>query len=486
MLDLTRGPETPDWVKDAVFYQIFPDRFAQGEGVPKPSNLEPWDAPPTLRGFKGGDLLGIVERLDHLQELGITAIYLNPIFQSTANHRYHTYDYYNVDPMLGGNDALRTLLDAAHRRGMRVVLDGVFNHASRGFFQFNHILENGPQSPYLDWFGVERWPLHPYDVRRPANYRAWWSDRELPAFNTDTPAVREFLLGVAEHWIEFGADGWRLDVPEEINDPAFWREFRRRVRRANPEAYLVGEIWHAAPTWLQGDQFDGVMNYPLMIACLGFFGGEALNTRFRPGGHRLRPLGARAFARRIRDCLALYDWNVIQTQLNLVGSHDTARFLTVVGGQSARLELAILFLMTYPGAPCIYYGDEVGMLGGTDPACRGGFQWDRSRWKPDLFDSIRRSIRLRHAHSALRRGRFHRLYSHQGVYAFARQLDDELLVVVLNGSEKVRGVDLPVQGLAPSGSRFHEVWDGERLAVKAGRLRSVGLEPLSGRVFRLV
>ncbi len=251
---------TPDWISDAVFYQIFPDRFAQSEKVPKPSNLEPWHAPPTQHGFKGGDLMGIAERLDYLLDLGVTAIYLNPIFQSTANHRYHTHDYYQVDPILGGNGALRSLLDRAHQRGMRVILDGVFNHASRGFFQFNHIAENGPESPYVDWFLVNNYPLRPYHARKGMQgYEAWWNLPALPKLNVSTPAVREFLWDVAVHWIEFGADGWRLDVPAEIDDDAFWQEFRHRVRGANPDAYLVGEIWNDAHDWLQGDKFDAVI-----------------------------------------------------------------------------------------------------------------------------------------------------------------------------------------------------------------------------------
>lgn len=172
--------QTPDWVKDAVFYQIFPDRFAKSERVPKPNNLEPWDSPPTLYGFKGGDLRGVLEHLDYLQDLGVNAIYFNPIFQSAANHRYHTHDYYRVDPILGGDEAFRELLDEAHRRGVRIVLDGVFNHASRGFFQFNHILENGPASPYLDWFIVKGFPLYAYAARRRPNYQAWWGLRALP------------------------------------------------------------------------------------------------------------------------------------------------------------------------------------------------------------------------------------------------------------------------------------------------------------------
>ena len=181
--------ETPDWVPDAVFYQIFPDRFARSGRVNDLVNLEPWDSPPTCHGFKGGDLWGVLERLDYLQELGINAIYFCPIFQSAANHRYHTHDYYRVDPLLGGNEALRALLDAAHARGMRVVLDGVFNHASRGFFQFNHILENGPASPYVDWFTIKDYPLRAYSRKKPPNYACWWGRRELRPARTPRAAT---------------------------------------------------------------------------------------------------------------------------------------------------------------------------------------------------------------------------------------------------------------------------------------------------------
>ena len=241
--------ERPAWVKDAVFYQIFPDRFARSGRVPKPANLLPWQAPPSPQGFHGGDLLGIAEHLDYLADLGVNAIYLTPIFQSACNHRYHTHDYEKVDPLLGGNPALRELVSKAHARNIRIVLDGVFNHASRGFFQFNDILENGPHSPWLEWFHVEKWPLAPYDGSRPANYTGWADNRSLPKFNTGNPQVREFLFGIAEFWIrEYDIDGWRLDVPAEITTPGFWEEFRRRVKAVKPDAYLVGEIWREAPS----------------------------------------------------------------------------------------------------------------------------------------------------------------------------------------------------------------------------------------------
>src|SRR5579875_1408007 len=181
---------TPDWVKHAVFYQIFPDRFAKSARVAKPHNIEPWDSDPTDHGYKGGDLLGVAEKLDYLQDLGITAIYLNPIFQSASNHRYHTHDYYRVDPLLGGDDAFAEFLAACKKRGLRVVLDGVFNHASRGFFQFSDILENGQASPWRDWFYLDGGPIHAYDASKPAGYQAWWGLRALPKLNTDNPQVR--------------------------------------------------------------------------------------------------------------------------------------------------------------------------------------------------------------------------------------------------------------------------------------------------------
>ena len=277
----------PDWVRDAVFYQIFPDRYAISPRVPKPGELEPWDDPPTPHGFKGGDLLGIAEHLDDLQALGITALYLTPVFASASNHRYHTFDYETVDPLLGGDEALGELLDEAHRRGMRVILDGVFNHASRGFWPFHHILENGIRSPYRDWFHLDPDVLaghrgltaYPGDAETKVGlgYRAWWDLPALPTLNHSNPDVREYIYGVAEHWLRFGIDGWRLDVPEEISEPGFWEEFRRRVLAVNSEAYLVGEIWNPAPEWLAGDRFHAAMNYPLAEAILSFVGAGRLD-----------------------------------------------------------------------------------------------------------------------------------------------------------------------------------------------------------------
>lgn len=441
---------TPDWVKDAVFYQIFPERFAQSAAVPKPSNLESWDSPPTQGGFKGGDLLGVAERLDYLQDLGVTAIYFNPIFQSASNHRYHTHDYYQVDPLLGGNAAFKTLLDEAHARDIRVVIDGVFNHASRGFFQFNMALETGEHSPYRDWFTFNEFPVQAYGVEK-ANYSAWWEMPALPKFNTDTPAVREFLWDVAEYWIKFGADGWRLDVPEEIDDDAFWQEFRRRVKGANPEAYIVGEIWFPAQRWLAGDQFDAVMNYLFTRPTIGYFGRESFSG-LSYGPIPVETMDAAQFATAIEETITLYDWEIVQAQLNLLGSHDTARFLTMVGEDATALQLATLCQMTLPGAPCIYYGDELGLTGGYEPASRNTMPWDRvEALQGDIWRTTQAAVALRHKHPVLRRGSYQTVLAEGDKLAYRRALDGTAALVAFNTSQEAAAFTLPLAGALASG-----------------------------------
>ena len=333
---------TPEWVKHAVFYQIYPDRLAIGKEpqhrLLKHPNWEDWQAPPTMQGYKGGDLWGAIERLDYLQDLGINAIYFTPIFQSPCNHRYHTHDYYQVDPILGGNIAFDKLLEQAHQRQIKVVLDGVFNHASRGFFFFNDILENGPNSPWLDWFKIHNWPLAAYDGNLPANYEGWVDNRALPVFNHDNPDVREYIMRIAEYWIDRGIDGWRLDVPFEITTPGFWQEFRDRVKAVNPEAYIVGEIWHDARQWLDGTQFDGVMNYLFTAPTIAFTAGDRVEIDYvkNPSYEPYPALTAPAYATKIQQLLDLYPWEIQLTQLNLLASHDTARLLSIAQGDRDR------------------------------------------------------------------------------------------------------------------------------------------------------
>ena len=472
---------TPEWVRDAVFYQVFPDRFARSELVRKASNLEPWGSPPTVHGYKGGDLLGVVEKLDYLQDLGITALYFNPVFQSASNHRYHTHDYYKVDPMLGGNEALRELVDACHERDMKIVLDGVFNHASRGFFQFNDILENGPHSAYVDWFNIRKFPLQAYNDDKTLGYDAWWGLPALPKFNTDTPAVRDFLWEVATYWLEFGIDGWRLDVPNEIRDDAFWQEFRRRCREVNPECYIVGEIWDDASHWLQGDQFDAVMNYPFTRAAFGFTA-TSLNEReiARCGYQRIPKLDAKGFAAAVDLLLHEQRQEVTEVQLNLLGSHDTPRALTVVNGDEAALRLALLFQLTFPGAPCLYYGDELGLMGGHDPECRQGMPWDdQEGWNEELLEYTKTLIKLRLGHPALRRGEFKTLQVADGLYIYTKTLEDEHFVGMLN----VSGEEASVKRLELPNGSYRDLLSDLSFSVEDGTL-NLDLSARSGALFQ--
>ncbi len=482
----------PDWVQDAIFYQIFPDRFAKSARNPAGSlPFEPWDSPPTIHGFKGGDLYGVAEKLDYLKDLGITALYLNPIFASASNHRYHTYDYYQVDPLLGGNKAFRELLDQAHEKNIRIILDGVFNHASRGFWQFHHVLENGMASPYKDWFffdtarlhGHRRWGAYPTaeelqalqsgeDSLKAIGYRGWWNLPALPKFNTNTLAVRKFLFGVAEYWIKFGIDGWRLDVPADIDDDSFWQEFRYRVRQANPQAYIVGEIWHEAQRWLQGDQFDAVMNYEVTKPILAFFPGQYLDLRVLHQQSNYQgiqqAIDAHEFANRIDHNLQLYKPDITYAQFNLLDSHDTPRFLSCAGGDKNALKLAWLFLFSYPGTPCIYYGDEVGVEGEHDPDCRKPFPWEAGRRAQNLLSYAKEVVALRKQNPALRRGDYRRLWSVDSTYAFSRSLDGNTFIVALNASESPQQAEVTYEAQEKPNIVFGEASD---ISVENGRLK---------------
>ena len=458
--------KTPDWVKNAVFYQIFPDRFAKSpatiKGQWQASTYEGWDATPTLQGYKGGNLWGVIDKLDYLQDLGINAIYFTPIFQSASNHRYHTHDYYEVDPILGGNVAFDALIKAAHSKNIKVVLDGVFNHASRGFFFFNDILENGPHSPWLDWFKIIDWPLSAYDGDKPANYEGWVGNRALPEFNHDNPQVKEYIMQIAEYWLYKGIDGWRLDVPNEVEAPGFWQEFRDRVKAVNPEAYIVGEIWGDASPWLEGTQFDGVMNYRFTEPTIAFAGGENYLPEYCQ--HELRPyppISGVEYAARIKSLLEQYDWEIQLTQLNLLDSHDTPRILTTVGEDYHSFMLATVLLMTFPGAPSIFYGDEVGLPGGKDPDCRRTFPQPEN-WNVELLKAHKELIALRHQYPSLRTGKYKTLYADQHVYVFARILADEEVVIAVNTDNKQAHANFSVTELESQPKKL--VYGSGRLA----------------------
>ena len=502
-----------------MFYQIFPDRFSASERVQKPGPLEPWDAPPTNYGFKGGDLLGIVEHLDHIASLGVNALYLTPIFQSASNHRYHTYDYLTVDPLLGGDAALRELLDAAHARGMRVVLDGVFNHTGRGFWAFHHVLETGAGSPYRHWFHFDQEGLdqgRPIDAypashgrsgdtlheptpgeleaaggsRGRYGYDSWWNIPDLPKLNVSEPAVREYLFGVAEHWLRFGIDGWRLDVPGEIDDPSFWSEFRNRCLAVNREAYLVGELWDVAPDWTSGDRFDGLMNYPLAEAIIGFAGGPSLNEpllRAHREYGRIERLDGEQLARRLGELQGAYTSDTTAAQLNVLGSHDTPRLRSALGDDREAMELAVLLQATLPGAPCIYYGDEIGMEGGIDPDSRRAFPWDQARWNLALLAAMREAFAVRRAEPALRADGFAVTSTSWSAIVFVRYGPEGVLAVAVNAGTESTILPLPQDQSTASPSVILAMGRARSSAVILGQVDgrpTIGLPARSGAVVR--
>jgi len=377
----------PDWVRDAVFYQIFPERFANGDPTNDPAGVQPWGGKPTPTNFFGGDLQGVIDHLDHLVDLGVNAIYFTPLFAATTNHKYDTADYRQLDPQFGTKEKLKELVDTCHARGIRIVIDGVFNHCGFTFAPYQDVIANGPASRYADWFFIREWPLRVDDNGIPS-YATFGFEPIMPKLNTAHPEVKQYLLDAVRYWTEeFGIDGWRLDVANEV-DHQFWRDFRREVKQINPSAYLLGEIMHDAMPWLQGDQFDAVMNYPFTNIVLDFFA--------------RRLIDAEQFAMSINRQLAYYPQQINEAAFNLLGSHDTTRLLTLCGGETRLLKLAVLFQLTYMGAPCIYYGDEVGIDGEHDPGNRKCMEWDPARQDRELYAFFRRIIALRREHDALR------------------------------------------------------------------------------------
>ena len=408
----------PTWTKDAIFYQIFPDRFCRSERYKAIGKFVPWDSLPTRENMFGGNLAGIIDKLEYIASLGVNAIYLCPIFKSNSNHRYHTVDYFEIDPVLGTLKDFDNLVKKAHKLGLRVILDGVFNHCSRGFFQFNSLMELGKNSPYVDWFHVHGWPLHAYSGK--PNYDCWWGFPALPKFNTDNPDVREYLFSVGEDWMKRGIDGWRLDVPNEIDDDSFWQEFRRRIKAINPEAYIVGEIWDEPSRWLKGDQFDGVMNYPLRRAVLAFLFDE-------------KPISFAEFAKRLREAFPKDRFGV---PMNLLGSHDTIRLATLPCSNLQRVKLALAILFFLPGAPCVYYGDEISMEGGKDPDNRRTFPWNKlsdGRRSP-VFRFLNELITLRNEERVLRDGKLEVAYS-AGNLNIVRSLGKKKMTLAITASK---------------------------------------------------
>jgi len=473
--------ETPPWVHESIFYQIFPERFHNGNPQNDPPNTMPWGEEPTPDNFFGGDLEGIEQKIPYLLALGINAIWLNPIFASVSNHKYNTYDYMKIDPHLGDKKTFKRLVTNLHQNGIRIILDGVFNHTGTNFWAFQDILKNGAKSRYKDWYYIYEFPvkMHP----RPT-YECWWDVPELPKLNVKNPEVKNYLLDVAAYWTrEFNIDGWRLDVPNEI-DHDFWKEFRRVIKSINPDCYIVGEIWDDGRPWLQGDQFDAVMNYLFRDKVLDFFARKKMEVS--------------DFDRKMGILRLKYHQQVNLSLLNLLGSHDTARVLTVfkeelpvisgpidLGKIKKRMRPAIIFQMTYPGAPMIYYGDEVGMLGGPDPGCRRTMIWDEKEQDLELKNLYKLLIKLRKENPVLAKGDFIPLLADDvdKIYCYGRKLDNQVSLIILNAGTKEREVIIPTGELQLGCEKiFREAFTGEKYTIKNEKIFIPTVEDYSGLI----
>jgi glycosidase len=495
---------SPDWVKDAVFYQVFPDRFRNGDPGNDPAGTEPWGAPPKNDTFfQGGDLQGVQQGLPHLQRLGVNALYFNPIFASPSNHKYDTTDYANVDAAFGGNAAFTGLVDAAHAGGMKVMLDAVLNHTSNEHSWFRDVRERGPQSPYWSWYTVNRFPISTWrddkGVLRSNDYKGWgkpeWGGpyATLPVLRSDNPEVmREMVTGeesVIKRWVrDAKVDGWRFDVADEMPE-SVWRTARQELKSLSPDVAMIAENWQDATSMLRGDQFDGAMNYKyFQQPAVEFFAQKRIN--------------ADQFVERLRNG---YSLDKRLSMFNHLESHDTPRFITQAGGDWYRARPAAIFQMTFQGAPSIYYGGEIGMEGGADPDSRRAFEWDvadrvaapaklegtqvrgaasqvgRQARANQLFGLYQRLIETRKGVDALRRGEFEVIKTHNDkrVLAYRRFLEGDAkdAIVAINNDTTHHDVTVPVGAFVADGATYRDALTGRAHTVADG---SLALGPMDG------
>lgn len=407
--------EVPSWAADAVVYQVFPDSYASAasylSGQPVHAS---WQGQP-CESQLGGTLRGIRENLEAINALGCDCVYLNPIFVAGHYHKYDTLDYYHVDPCFGSDQELRLLVDAAHARGMRVILDGVFNHISARHPFFQDVLAQGKRSPYYRWFyRLPEHPRYPAPGEAPA-YACFSYVAQMPKTDLSYPAACAYFCDVGRYWVEhFDIDGWRLDVANELND-GFLRAFRGAVKEAKADALIIGEVWEDSSHYLQGDMMDSCMNYDFRRFCLQFFA--------------WRTMDAQCFNAAINWLLTRYQEPAVRAQLNLLDSHDVERFLSACGGNLERMRQALVFQMTMPGMPCVFYGSECGLTGVTEAEYRQAMPWGR---RHPLSDFYRELIRLRREHPALRHGQYRCDLARDEVFGYTLYDERERLSVLFN------------------------------------------------------
>ncbi|MCM1283879.1 MAG: glycoside hydrolase family 13 protein [Muribaculaceae bacterium] len=443
----------PEWAANQVVYQIFPSRFAAS----RPVDRELWyKAPIAPDDNLHGDLRGIIAHMEHMHELGIDVLYMTPIFRSNSSHKYDTIDYYQIDPSFGTKEDLKELVQKAHSLGMRVVLDGVFNHTAPEFFAFSDIVEKEEKSRYLDWYFVEGFPLVREWGKKP-NFKTFSYYGGMPKLNLRNPEVEAYIFDVARYWIrECDIDGWRLDVGDEISH-RFWKRFREAVKQEKSDLLIIGEVWHYAGDFLEGDEWDTVMNYHFYLAVMDFVARESIT--------------ATELLERLSYMRGRIHTRVYPLLWNLIDSHDTARFLHSCGNDKKKQRLGAAFLLLLPGMPMIYYGDEYAMQGGKDPDCRRGMAWDGAHQDGEMFAWYKRLIAVRHASPCLTAGKLMDAAAEDstGLIRMERQDGREHLLLLFHGKaepvelKEYEGYDNLLTGAPFTG--ILEGWDAAVLRV---------------------
>ncbi len=461
----------PNWVYGGVMYQIFPERFRNGNDEITPENAIPWESTPTRLDFHGGDLHGVTEKIDYIKDLGVNIIYLNPIFLSSSTHKYDAWDHFKVDDTFGGDEALKDLINEAHSRNMKVVLDCSLNHVHPRHFAFQDIVEKGEESEYKDWFTVFDYPVrflhrphlyaNTYKVGWDGNseeyktylektfketkvpvevvdddgpiieptFKAWWGVPDMPKVNFKSEGARQWALDVTEHWIKnFDIDGWRMDVAKEL-DFSFWKDFRDVAYSAKKDILLISEIFGDTSQWLQGERFDGTMNYSFRETMTDYFATKRIDNK--------------EFANSLANLYSMYSFEALSSCQNLLSSHDVKRFLNRCGANTDGMFGAVFLQATFPGIAGIYYGDEIGLGGADDPQNREPFPWEsEEKWNKDLLKFTSELMSIKTSQPILRYGNFEMVTYDDNYVIFRRVLNDESLLCIVNRDLKNKDIEL--------------------------------------------
>ena len=450
--------EIPEWCKDSIVYQIYPQSFCNGDISNDPEGVADWDTMPEVDTFYGGDLQGVIEKIPYLVDLGINTIYFTPIFKAASPHKYDTIDYLDIDPSFGDFELFKTMVDKLHQNGIKIILDAVFTFCGYEFYAFQDVVKNGKESKYLDWFNVYSLPI----TKKPTNYETFvdgiWM---LPKIYKKNKEARDYLLKVSKFWIEKGnIDGWRLDTANEVEHD-FWKDFRKVVKGVNKNTIIIGEVWHNSSPWLRGDEFDSVMNYKFQLPIIKFIAEESISVE--------------KFDNLLTKARMNYQDQANYAGFNLLDSHDTERFLSVCKEDKNKLKLAAIFQLTYLGQPMIYYGDEVGMTGKKDPDCRRPMIWDKSLQDMQIFELYKKLIFIRKNNKALTHGNFRTWFIGNGsnIYGFKRSYEDKTIAIILNNGIKEQELEVEINWNKSNQTKIIDLLNETEYSLHDNRIKIV-------------